>query len=125
MRFVRALLGIHLIAVLATCPLWCATEAGRPALHTAHDEPGFSQDNTAPCPVNDDDCVCHGAVADGIACERAEDASRPVDGMFLTWLPPFLFAGDPLHIAISPARVLAGLPPPRAPSIESLQTFRC
>lgn len=50
--------------VIGSCPLWCATfEAGidapcsRSGLHVAHE-----REPMTPLPVNDDDCVCNGAI---------------------------------------------------------------
>lgn len=124
-----ALLAI-LIHFLATCPLWCATfepGSGSPCTHRLHSD-GGDHDASTPSPVNDDCCICNGAVPFGqiesadAAATHPELSPLPFEWLALTpWFQPG-------------TRAAAGLTGPGgrsapgdhcAPSLPLLQAFRC
>ncbi len=123
-RFVLALL---LLSVLGSCRIVCATAE----CHTAHSSalPGDATD-TVPHPVNDDNCICNGAIG--------SDEAGPLLNLMLAdhAATPWLLGGG---LPLSISGVDAGRAPgshhssgtwrPLAPSTVSacalLQRYRC
>jgi hypothetical protein len=127
----RSLLTAILVFFLASCPLWCATfETSLGACHQhggRHHATGDG-DQPAPTPVNNDDCVCNGAVPPLDASSTVASLS-PTDGC----LPPLHWAltcdlGLAINLGLAPRPVMAGNAPPWghcAPDRAMLQSLRC
>lgn len=123
----RSLVSGLLAVILASCPIWCATfEAtlGACQRHEAHG-PGDHEDPSAPAPVNNDDCVCNGAVApaepDGAGSPLAKGrlAGPPV-------APEPAPGPGPIDRLLRPAPGGAGPPGWCAPSSQGLRApLRC
>ena len=55
---------LALIFVIGSCPIWCATFEASLDLPCSHagSHPSAERQPTTPLPVNNDDCVCNGAI---------------------------------------------------------------
>lgn len=71
----RSLVAMMSVFLAATCPLWCASvEAAWHASSSHHScERNARGDSPSPRPVNDDDCLCQGAVS----TPAVEDEAAP------------------------------------------------
>jgi hypothetical protein len=120
----RFALCLVLIAVLASCPIVCGAVEASLGLRDGTHGPVGDGDHPVPYPVNDDDCVCNGAL-------KSDDAA-PVAALLIGLLatldlgfdtPGFLpgFVPSPLcHPAFAPADHNGP-----GSSCARLQPFRC
>ena len=112
---VRTVFVLTLIALLAACPLLCGT-AGEVA--------GAETHGAIPGPVNDDDCLCNGAL-------KAADGDLRTAGLDLTTWPPGSALPCGGLVAPRPALLPSASPADRAEDAcpgarcARLQHYRC
>lgn len=123
----RLVLSLLLLSVLGSCRIVCATAE----CHAAHEwSSPADPDGTVPHPVNDDDCICNGAVCSEPAELRLDPclAQSPLDPPFWFALVPGLDAGagGDFRLTLIPGSSLgAGLVQDPRRRCARLQRFRC
>jgi hypothetical protein len=126
----NSLLTGILVFFLASCPLWCATfEASLGACHQhAGRHHATDQDQPAPTPVNNDDCVCNGAVCPTDGSSTIPSLSAwGLGGLAFCWLAPACAGLAAPEIPVRPRGMSSNDPARRhcAPDRAILQSFRC
>lgn len=122
-------LQVALMLVIATCPGWCLAvhgHAGHGLTHPASDSADSCSEAATPAPVNEDDCVCQGAlIGENSSCTIGMAIAETVVPSLIQVMAIDVFY-SPLLVSIeSRGDVAATLARDPLRALAMLQSFRC